>query len=81
MGRILDNYSREKFGMVIEERERELLEELVNGKSLDEACNSLGISRNSGIQYMFRLLRRYENAKGFIEDVEYYRNRLPSRYL
>lgn len=63
------------------EKEKETVEAVLKEGGLTRAAGVLGISPTTASMRLRRLMHRYHKAKDFIETVDYYRRKMPARYL
>ena len=54
---------------------------LVKWRTLQDAAKEIGVSKAAASMRLRRVRMRYQKAKEFIEEVDQFRKKLPSRYL
>ena len=65
----------------LSEKEKDVLEKILKEGNLSKAAKALGISESTASMRMRRLKDRYSKAKEFIEAVDYYKRKMPGRYI
>lgn len=63
------------------EKEREVIELLQQGKTVTEASDALGITKQTASMRLRALRERYRRAKEFVTTYEQERAKIPTRYL
>jgi len=66
---------------LITDKEREVLEAIIQYGTITDAALKLGISKSSASMRLARLRDRYLKAKQFIREYESYQRELPPKYL
>ena len=65
----------------LSEKEKDVLEGILKEGSISKAAKRLGISDSTAAMRLRRLKDRYAKAKDFIEAVDYYKRKMPGRYM
>ena len=65
----------------LSEKEEDVLEGILKEGSISKAAKRLGISDSTAAMRLRRLKDRYAKAKDFIEAVDYYKRKMPGRYM
>ena len=65
----------------ISDKERDVIEFLIQGKTITETAKELHISKASASERLRNLRERYRRAKEFVLAYEKFRSQIPTRYL
>mgnify|MGYP000504066508 CR=1 FL=1 len=73
--------SARKTRFYITDKERELLEAIIEHGTMSEAAKKLGISISTASARWSRLMDRLRKARELLREWEYYEIRLPRKYV